>query len=87
MKNYKPTPDKVLLLPEPEIQQTESGLMLPTSSLIKPFRAKVVSVADNVTAIKAGDTILYSKLTGVKIDLEGTEYLILRQSDILLIEN
>lgn len=86
----KPLFDRVLILPTPE-KVSASGLSLPTNSSEKPYFGKVVEVGDGTDTegkkmqivVKPGDKILYSKYGGTPIVIDKTEYVIMKQADIL----
>lgn len=90
----RPLGDRIIIeLVEVE-EKTASGLVLPDSAKEKPSQGKVVAVGtgrvlDNGTRVelevKEGDTIIFSKYSGTEVKYEGTEYLILRESDILAV--
>jgi chaperonin GroES len=67
-----------------------SGIIIPDSAKEKPQKGKVVSVSDEdekmmKPKVKVGDVVLYGKYSGTEISVEGKEYLIMRESDILAI--
>lgn len=76
--------DRLLIMPHPVANQTATGLLLNTANE-KPRMGSVLSVGENVNAAKAGDNVLFHKLAGTRVDLEGIEYLVIRQEEILLI--
>lgn len=86
----KPLFDRVLILPTPE-KMTSSGLTLPSSNTEKPYFGKVMAIGDGTDTegnkidmqVSVGDKILYSKYGGTQIIIDKTEYVIMRQSDIL----
>lgn len=88
----KPLFDRVLILPTPE-KVTSSGLTLPTTSTERPYFGKVVAVGSGTDTegkktelqVTVGDKILYSKYGGTPIIIDKTEYVIMRQADILAI--
>ena len=67
--------------------KTAGGIIIPDTAKEKPQRGKVVAVGsgkkDEPMTVKVGDTVLYGKYSGTEINLEGEEYLIMRESDIL----
>ena len=85
--------DRIVLKEEkqPKTQTSTSGLVLPETNQEKPLIAKVVAVSDGKTAdgekvaiqLEIGDTVLYSKYSGFVFKLDGEEFVIIRQSDIL----
>ncbi|MEM7510789.1 MAG: co-chaperone GroES [Bacteroidota bacterium] len=87
--NIKPLADRVLVEPAPAEDKTASGIIIPDTAKEKPQRGTVVAVGpgkkDEPTTVKEGDTVLYGKYSGTEISLEGTDYLIMRESDILAV--
>lgn len=87
--NIKPLADRVLVEPAAAEEKTASGIIIPDTAKEKPQRGKVVAVGpgkkDEPTTVKEGDTVLYGKYSGTEISVEGTEYLIMRESDILAV--
>lgn len=87
--NIKPLADRVLVLPAPAEEKTIGGIIIPDSAKEKPLKGQVIAIGngtkDEEMVVKPNDTVLYGKYTGTEIELEGTKYLIMRQSDILAI--
>ena len=87
--NIKPLADRVLIEPAALETKTASGIILPDSAKEKPQKGNVVAVGngskDQPLTVKEGDTVLYGKYAGTELKLEGTDYLIMRESDILAI--
>ena len=87
--NIKPLADRVLVEPAPAETKTASGLIIPDSAKEKPQQGTVVAVGngkiDEPLTVKIGDTVLYSKYGGTDLKLEGKDYLMMRESDILAI--
>ncbi|UBM62661.1 co-chaperone GroES [Candidatus Sulfidibacterium hydrothermale] len=87
--NIKPLGDRVVVEPAPAEEKTESGIIIPDTAKEKPQQGTVVAVPDNDKdnniKVKAGDRVLYGKYAGTEITLDGKDYLILNQSDILAI--
>ena len=90
----KPLGDRVVVEPLPSEEKTAGGVYLPDTAQEKPMTAKVIAVGpgkvlDNGKTVpmevKKGDKVLYGKYSGTDVTLEGEEYLILRESDILAI--
>jgi len=85
----KPLADRVLVEPEAAEETTASGIIIPDTAKEKPQRGKVVAVGngkkDEPITVKEGDTVLYGKYSGTEISLNGTDYLIMRESDIFAI--
>jgi chaperonin GroES len=87
--NIKPLADRVLLEPVAAEQKTASGIIIPDTAKEKPQRGKVIAAGagkpDEPMTVKVGDTVLYGKYAGTEINIEGNDYLIMRESDILAI--
>ena len=87
--NIKPLSDRVLILPAPVEEKTIGGIIIPDSAKEKPLRGEVIAVGngtkDEEMILKPGDQVLYGKYAGTELDLDGTKYLIMRQSDVLAI--
>lgn len=87
--NIKPLADRVLVRPHEAEEKTESGIIIPDTAKEKPQRGTVVAVGkgtkDEEMEVKEGDEVLYGKYAGTELNLEGTDYLMMRQSDIVAI--
>ena len=85
----RPMTGKVLVKPEAAEQKTSSGIIIPDSAQEKPQRGKVVAVGkpknDEEMEVKVGDMVLYGRYAGTEIKIDNEDYLIMNQSDILLI--
>lgn len=87
--NVKPLADRVLIEPKPAQEKTAGGLIIPDSAKEKPLEGTVLAAGPGTKEItmevKVGDTVLYGKYAGTEISVEGKDYLIMRQSDILAV--
>ena len=87
--NIKPLADRVLIEPAPAETKTASGLIIPDNAKEKPQKGTVIAAGkgtkDEPITVKVGDTVLYGKYAGTELKLEGKDYLIMRESDILAI--
>jgi chaperonin GroES len=85
----KPLEDRVLVEPQAAEGKTASGIIIPDSAKEKPQRGKVIAVGagnkDVEMQVNVGDTVLYGKYAGTELSVDGKDYLIMRQSDILAI--
>jgi len=90
--NVKPLADRIIIRPLEAEQKTAGGIIIPDAAKEKPQRGEVVAVgpgkvADNgqkvEMAVKKGDKVLYGKYSGTEVQIEGSDYLIMRESDIL----
>ena len=80
---------KVLVKPEAAEEKTASGIYIPESAKEKPLKGKVVLVGaakkDEPMEIKEGDLVLYGKYSGTELNVDGEDYLLISQNDILYI--
>lgn len=79
----KPLGDRVVAVREEAQEKTASGLYLPDNAKEKPVLAKVVATGKDVKDIKTGDKILYKEYSTTEIKIDGTEYLIVKEEDVL----
>jgi chaperonin GroES len=88
----KPLGDRVLVEPQEKEETTASGLVLPDTAKERPQEGKVIAVGPGrlndegkriAMDVKAGDVVVYSKFAGTEYSENGTDYLVLRESDIL----
>lgn len=79
----KPLADRVVAVRIEAQSKTASGLYLPDNAKEKPVAATVEAVGPDVKGIKKGDKILYKEYSTTEIKVEGTEYLIVKEEDIL----
>ena len=87
--NLKPLADRVVIEPKPAETKTAGGLIIPDNAKEKPLEGVVVAVGPGTSEVKMevknGDTVLYGKYAGTEITVDGKEYLIMRQNDILAV--
>lgn len=83
MSNIQPLADRLVATPQEASQKTSSGLYLPSDAKEKPQMAKVVAVGKDVKEVKKGDVIIHSSFGGDKVKVDGTEYIILKEEDVL----
>ncbi|MBZ5855759.1 co-chaperone GroES [Flavihumibacter profundi] len=87
--NITPLHDRVVVKPAPAEEKTAGGIIIPDTAKEKPQRGTVVAAGhgkkDEPLVVKVGDTVLYGKYAGTELQLEGADYLIMRESDILAI--
>ena len=93
--NLKPLNDRVVVTPIDAETKTKGGLILPDAAREKPNKGKVLAAGPGRlgddgkrlgVAVKAGGVVLYGKYAGTEIKVDGTELKILREEDILAIE-
>ena len=90
----KPLADRVVVESAPAEEMSSGGIILPDTAQEKPQQGTVVAVGPGkindsgkevAMSVKKGDKILYGKYSGTEFAFEGTEYLIMRESDILAV--
>jgi chaperonin GroES len=92
----RPLDDRVVVEPGEAEERTRGGIVLPDTAREKPLRGKVLATgpgkllektgARGKMSVKVGDFVFYGKYTGTEIELDGEKYVILRESDILAIQ-
>ncbi len=80
---------KILVKPSEAEEKTASGIIIPDTAKEKPQQGKVVMVGgdkkDEPMEVKVGETVLYGKYAGQEMTIDGEEYLLISQSDVLFI--
>ena len=93
---YQPLGDRVIVESESAEQTTKSGIVLPETAQEKPQTGRVIAVGSGRITdegkeipmkVKEGDVVIYAKYGGTEIKVDGSEYLIVKESDILAIKN
>ena len=88
----KPLDDRVVVEPTDADERTAGGILLPDTAKQKPQQGKVIAAGPGkltddgkriALGVKVGDTVLYGKYAGSDVEVNGTEFKILRESDIL----
>ena len=87
--NIRPLADRELVEPKEAETKTASGIYIPETAKEKPQQGKVIAVGggkkDEPMELKVGDTVLYGKYSGTEITVDGKDYLMMRQSDVLAV--
>jgi chaperonin GroES len=78
-----PLGDRIVAVREAAKTQTASGLYLPDNAKEKPVLAKVVAVGKEAKSVKIGDKILYKEYSTTELKIDGTEYLVVKEEDVL----
>jgi chaperonin GroES len=85
----KPLADRVLVEPAAAEEKTAAGIIIPDTAKEKPQKGKVVAIGtgkkDEPMTVKVGDEVLYGKYAGTELTIDGINYLIMRESDIVAI--
>ncbi len=79
----KPLADRVVAVREEAQTKTASGIFLPDNAKEKPVLAQVVAVGPKVTQLKVGDKIVYKEYSTTELKIDGQEYLIVKEEDVL----
>ena len=94
--SLKPLGDRVIVKPKAKEEMTRSGIVLPDTASEKPQEGSVLAVGpgrvlDNGKRVdmdvKTGDTVLFARYAGTEVKLDGDEYLVIREADLLAIVN
>lgn len=92
--NLQPLADRVVVKALAQEEKTKSGIVLPDTAKEKPQEGEVLAVGPGKVAengsripmeVKVGDKVIYSKYAGTEVKVDGVEYLVLRESDVLAI--
>ncbi|MCL7971089.1 MAG: co-chaperone GroES [marine benthic group bacterium] len=92
--NIKPMADRVVIEPLEETEEMRGGLYIPDTAKEKPQQGTVIAVGPGRRSeqgelieveLKEGDRILYGKYSGTEVTVDGSEYLIVRESDVLAV--
>jgi len=90
--NVKPMEDRVLVKPLEAEQKTAGGIIIPDNAKEKPQKGEIIAVGPGKFSdqgkriemtVKKGDQVLYGKYAGNEIKIDGTDYIIMRESDIV----
>ena len=84
--NFKPLADRVLVEPATAEEKTASGIIIPDTAKEKPQKGKIIAIGngtkENKITVKVGDQVLYGKYSGTDLNINGVDYLIMKESDI-----
>ena len=88
--NIQPLADRVLVQPQEAEEKTAGGIIIPdTAKKERPIEGKVLAVGqgtkDEEMVLKVGDKVLYGKYSGTEVELDGENFLIMRQSGVLAV--
>lgn len=91
--NLKPLGDRLIIEPsDDDVEKSAGGIYIPDTAKEKPQKGTIVAAGPGRTTddgtlvkleVKTGDTVIYSKYAGTEYNEDGTEYLIVRESDVL----
>ncbi len=92
--NIKPLADRVVVKPLEEEEKKQGGIIIPDTAKEKPQKGEIVAVGPGKVdengkripmEVKVGDKVLFGKYAGTEVEIDGQEYLIMRESDILAV--
>jgi len=92
MATIRPLADRILVQPELPESKTAGGIVIPDTNKEKPMRGKVVAKGEGKyedsgklrpLQVKVGDKVLYGKYAGTNVELDGTEFLVMREEDVM----
>ena len=90
--NFRPLHDRVLVERLESEEKTAGGIIIPDTAKEKPMQGKIVSAGTGARDeqgkihsldVKAGDTVLFGKWSGTEVKIDGIDYLIMKESDIM----
>ena len=90
--NFRPLHDRVLVQPLDGEEKTAGGIIIPDTAKEKPSEGKVIAVGPGAKTedgkilpmeVKVGDLVLFGKWSGTEVKIEGVEYSIMKESDIM----
>lgn len=82
-----PLADRVVAVREEAKTQTASGIYLPDNAKERPVMAEVKAVGPDVKTLKVGDKIVYKEYSTTELKINGTEYLVVKEDDVLATVN
>ena len=92
--NLKPLDDRIVVEPSEAEEKTAGGIVLPDTAKEKPQRGKVMAVGPGrlldsgkrgTPSVRVGDEVFYGKYSGTNVELNGEEYVILKEADVLAV--
>ncbi len=85
MAKLKPLADKLVVERTQAVEKTAGGIVIPDTAKEKPEQGKVISVGREVKEVKSGDEILFGKYSPTEVKIDGKEYLLIKEEDVLAI--
>jgi len=80
---FKPLKDRVFISYSDEVEKTAGGIYVPDTAKEKPQKGKVEAVGPEVKELKVGNMVFFDRYSGSKVNIDNTEYLIIKEEDIL----
>jgi len=85
MTKLKPLGDKLVVERVQAVEKTAAGIVIPDTAKEKPEQGKVVSAGKDVKEVKQGDEVLFGKYSPTEVKIDGKEYLLIKEEDVLAI--
>lgn len=85
MGQIKPLADRVVVERVEALEKTAAGIVIPDTVKEKPEQGKIIAVGKEVKEVKTGDAVLFSKYSTNEVKVDGKEYLLVKEEDILAI--
>ncbi len=85
MTKLKPLGDKLIIERVEAVAKTAGGIVIPDTAKEKPEQGKVVAVGKDVKEVKQGDKVLFAKYSPTEVKIDGKEYLLVKEEEILAI--
>ncbi|TAL67375.1 MAG: co-chaperone GroES [Bacteroidetes bacterium] len=92
--NLKPLHDRIIVKPSEPEEVSKGGIIIPDTAKEKPQQGEVIAVGNGKITeegkvlplqVKAGDKVLYGKYSGTEVNIDGSDHLIMRESDVFAI--
>jgi chaperonin GroES len=80
---FKPLKDRVFVSYSDDVEKTAGGIYVPDTAKEKPQKGKVEAAGPEVKELKVGDTVFFDRYSGSKVNIDNTEYLIIKEEDVL----
>ncbi len=80
---FKPLKDRVFVSYSDDVEKTTGGIYVPDTAKEKPQKGKVEASGPEVKELKVGDTVFFDRYSGSKVNIDNTEYLIIKEEDVL----
>ncbi len=80
---FKPLKDRVFVSYSDDVEKTAGGIYVPDTAKEKPQKGKVEAAGPEVKELKVGDTVFFDRYSGSKVNFDNTEYLIIKEEDVL----
>jgi chaperonin GroES len=80
---FKPLKDRVFVSYSDDVEKTAGGIYVPDTAKEKPQKGKIEAAGPEVKELKVGDTVFFDRYSGSKVNIDNTEYLIIKEEDVL----